>query len=391
MGILTITCIETVCLSYCVLIGADCMEKRRFMDDIFQSNILICDDSVSNVMMLRALLVSEGFNRVTGITDPEKVVPMLQESGFDLLVLDIEMPILDGFGVMETIENSSLKNKPTILVVTGSQKVETRNRALQSGAQDFINKPLDEIEAVLRVRNLLVAHTAFKSKINRVSALEKKIEARTLELSEANQFLINSMALIAEFKDKETGKHVLRVGQYARILAEVYGLAPEICYLIEKAAPLHDLGKIAIPDSILLKPGPLDEAERIIMDSHSKIGADILCSRTSMLVSMASAIALSHHERWDGAGYPSGLAGESIPVEGRITTIADVFDALTTVRPYKEAWTVNQAVEHLEQGAGHHFDPTLVALFVENLESILKIKDTYSDEAESINTSCYIS
>jgi putative two-component system response regulator len=373
-----------------VLSGAGFREKSRIMDDIFQSNILICDDSVSNIMMLRALLISEGFERVIGITDPEKVVPMLQESDFDLLILDIEMPVLDGFGVMESIENSPLKNRPTILVVTGSTKVETRNRALQSGAQDFINKPIDEVEAVLRARNLLVAHTSFKSKINTVSILEKKIEARTQELSEANQFLITSMALIAEFKDKETGKHVLRVGQYARILAEVYGLVPEICYLIEKAAPLHDLGKIAIPDSVLLKKGPLDKAERKVMDGHCKIGADILFSRTSMLVSMASTIALSHHERWDGAGYPSGLAGESIPIEGRITAIADVFDALTTTRPYKEAWTVNEAVAHLEQGAGHHFDPNLVALFIKNLESILEIKNTYSDDSVLTNTDCSI-
>ena len=272
------------------------------MDDIFQSNILICDDSVSNVMMLRALLVSEGFNNVTGITDPEQVLPMLKDSDFDLLVLDIEMPVLDGFKVMEAIKKSTLINRPPILIVTGSQKVEIRNRALQSGAQDFIHKPIDEVEAVLRVGNLLRAHTAYKSKMHTVSLLEKKIEARTAELSEANQFLIKSMAQIAEFRDKDTGKHVLRVGCYARVLAEIYGLVPEICYLIEKAAPLHDLGKIAIPDSILLKSGPLDEEERKIMDGHSKIGADILSSRNSMLVSMASTIALSHHERWDGTG-----------------------------------------------------------------------------------------
>jgi len=358
------------------------------MDDIFQSNIIICDDSVSNIMMLRALLVAEGFNNVTGITDPEKVLPMLEESDYDLLILDIEMPVLDGFEVMAEIEKSSLKNRPPILIVTGSQKVETRNRALQSGAQDFIHKPIDEIEVVLRVSNLLRAHTAFKSKMNTVSMLEKKVDARTKELSEANQFLIKSMAQIAEFRDKDTGKHVLRVGQYARVLAEVYGLVPEICYLIEKAAPLHDLGKIAIPDSILLKSGPLNKAERKIMDSHSKIGADILSSRTSMLVSMASAIALSHHERWDGTGYPSGLAGESIPIEGRITAIADVFDALTTIRPYKEAWPINDAIAHLKKGAGHHFDPNLVALFIENLDLILDIKATYADVNDMLST-CY--
>lgn len=361
------------------------------MDSIFQSNILICDDSVSNVMMHQALLEAEGFKNVIGITDPEQVVPMLQTSDTDLLILDIEMPILDGFGVMGAIDQASLENKPTILVVTGSQKVDVRNRALQSGAQDFINKPIDEVEAVLRVRNLLEVHTAIKSKNNAVNILERKVAARTHELSEANQFLISSMAMIAEFKDKDTGKHVLRVGQYAKLLAEVCGLVPEVCYLIEKAAPLHDLGKIAIPDSILKKTGPLDSAERKIMDGHSKIGAGILTSHSSTLVSMASTIALSHHERWDGQGYPSGLVGESIPIEGRITAIADVFDALTTVRPYKEAWAIDRAIAHLKKGAGHHFDPTLVGLFIDNLDSILLIKAEYSDDVGTLNVSRHAS
>ena len=353
------------------------------MDDIFQSKILLCDDSVSNVMMLKALLISEGFSQVTGITDPEKVITMLQETDFDLLILDIEMPVLDGFGVMSNIKKIANKNRPSILVVTGSQKLEIRNRALKSGAQDFIHKPIDQVEAVLRVSNLLRSHIAYKSKLNDVSILEKKVEARTAELSEANQFLIKSLALIAEFRDKDTGKHVLRVGRFARLLAEVSGLVPEVCYLIEKAAPLHDLGKIAIPDAILLKTGPLDKEERKVMDSHSKIGAEILSSRSSMLVSMASTIALSHHERWDGSGYPSGLRGESIPIEGRITAIADVFDALTTARPYKEAWTVAQAAAHLEKGAGSHFDPALVALFLENLDDIIRIKNEYTDDCSA--------
>lgn len=349
------------------------------MNTIYRSNILVCDDSVSNVIMLRGLLESEGFQKVFGITDPEQVVPMLEESEFDLLILDIQMPVMDGFVVMDAIEKAELQNNPSILIVTGSKNLDIRNRALRSGAQDFINKPIDPVEVILRVSNLLRVQEALKAKADMVSMLEKKVQARTAELSESNQFLIKSMAMIAEFRDKNTGKHVLRVGQYARLLAEVYGLAPKICELIEKASPLHDLGKIGIPDSILLKAGQLDEKEREIMNSHSKIGADILSSHSSRLVSMASSIALSHHERWDGAGYPSGLVGESIPIEGRITAIADVFDALTTVRPYKKAWTVDEAVMLLQEGSGDHFDPVLVGMFIENMDRVVEIKNEYVD------------
>jgi len=353
------------------------------MDDISNSNILICDDSVTNVMLLKALLESEGYCSVKTLTDPTQVLPTLEESDHDLLLLDIEMPLMDGFAVMKQIENSSLVKKMfPILVITGSQKKEVRNRALALGAQDFINKPIDQVETVLRVQNILKVYSAYKVQENTVEQLEKLVLARTQELSEANTFLIERLAMAAELRDKETGKHVLRVGQYARILAEACGMMPELCYLIEKASPLHDVGKIGIPDAILLKPGPLDKEERKTMNSHAEMGAELLRSHSSLLVSMASSIALSHHERWDGAGYPSGLSGESIPIEGRITAIADVFDALTTIRPYKEAWKLEDALEYLRENAGTHFDPTLVRLFEESLDKVLEIKHDYLD-AES--------
>jgi len=355
------------------------------MDDISKSNILICDDSVSNVMLLKALLESEGYCSVKTLTDPTLVLPTLEESDYDLLLLDIEMPVMDGFAVMKQVASSSLIKKMfPILVITGSKKIEVRNRALALGAQDFINKPIDQVETVLRVHNILKVYSAFKVQENAVGQLEKLVLARTQELSEANTFLIERLAMAAELRDKETGKHVLRVGQYARILAEACGMMPELCYLIEKASPLHDVGKIGIPDAILLKPGPLDKKERETMNSHAEMGAKLLRSHSSMLVSMASSIALSHHERWDGAGYPSGLMGESIPIEGRITAIADVFDALTTVRPYKEAWELEDALDYLRNNSGTHFDPALVRLFEENLDKVLDIKHSYIDEESNL-------
>jgi len=355
------------------------------MDDISRSKILICDDSVTNVLLLKALLESEGYSSVNSLTDPTQVLPTLEESDYDLLLLDIEMPLMDGFEVMKQIENSaSIKKMFPILVITGSQKKEVRNRALALGAQDFINKPIDQVETVLRVQNILKVYSAYRVQENTVEQLEKLVQARTQELSEANTFLIERLAMAAELRDKETGKHVLRVGQYARLLAEASGLTSELCFLIEKASPLHDVGKIGIPDAILLKPGPLDKEERKTMNSHAEMGAKLLRSHSSMLVSMAASIALSHHERWDGTGYPTGLMGESIPIEGRITAIADVFDALTTIRPYKVAWEVENALDYLRDNSGTHFDPTLVRLFEENMDKVLEIKRNYVDEENNL-------
>ena len=190
--------------------------------------------------------------------------------------------------------------------------------------------------------------------------------------------------MAGELRDTDTGKHVLRVGQFARILAEAYGLPTDISFLIEKAAPLHDLGKIGIPDGILLRPGRLDTAEREVMESHAQMGAELLSHHDSMLVKMAASIALTHHERWDGTGYPSRLFGESIPIEGRITAFSDVCEALTTIRPYKAAWTVEDALALLKENSGTQFDPTLVRLFEDNLDKILEVKETYKDTGKII-------
>lgn len=350
-------------------------------DSLTTSKIIICDDAIMNVTLLATLLKLEGFSEVVTVTEPEKLIAMMSNGHeYDLLLLDIEMPVMDGFQVMETLLDKKLVDEYfPILILTGRQDPETRNRALQSGAADFVNKPFDNTEVVLRVKNLLKVRAAYRMQTNYAQEMEKKVEERTRQLSESADILVQRLAHAGELRDNETGYHVMRVGKYARVLSEAYGLPPEVSYMIERAAPLHDLGKIGIPDSILLKPGRLNEEERIQMNEHTRLGAELLGEHDSMLIKLASSIALTHHERWDGTGYPHQLKGESIPVEGRITAICDVFDALINVRPYKEAWPVKKAVSELQAGAGTHFDPTLVRHFVENFEKIIAIKDEYED------------
>lgn len=349
-------------------------------DDILNLKVLICDDSITNVLILDKLLESEGFKDVTKLTDPTKVLPTMQADNYDLLLLDIEMPGLNGFEVMQQINESAVaKQLVPILILTGKQGSEIRNKALESGAQDFVNKPFDQTEVVLRVKNLLRVRLAYLSQAKIAEDLEIKVQERTEELEKATSILIKRMAQAGEMRDTDTGKHVMRVGQYARILSDASGLPPEVTYLIEKAAPLHDLGKIGIPDSILLKEGKLTNEERELIKEHAKMGADLLSEHESMLIQMAASIALTHHERWDGNGYPNNLSGESIPVEGRITAISDVFDALTTVRPYKDAWPIEKAVELIKCEGGKQFDPNLVEVFLRELDKIVAVREKYDD------------
>jgi len=342
--------------------------------------ILICDDSITNVLILRKLLESEGYTYITTLTDPTKVLPAMLENNFDSLLLDIEMPKMTGFEVMQQINESPVgKQLVPILVLTGMQGREIRNQALQAGAQDFLTKPFDQTEVVLRVKNLLRVRAAYLSQKNTSKELEKKVKERTAELDKATDILITRLAQVGEMRDNDTGKHVLRVGQYARVISEAFGLSEDIGFLIEKAAPLHDLGKIGIPDNILLKNGKLDDTEWEVMRNHTQMGADLLSDHESVLVQLAASIALSHHEHWDGNGYPRKLAAESIPIEGRITSICDVFDALTSSRPYKEAWPIEKAVDFIKSKAGTQFDPNLVDLFIENLDKFVAIKKQYLD------------
>ena len=343
------------------------------------ARIIACDDSVTNVSILKHLLEQSGFNNIEAITDPREVIPSITANGCDLLLLDLEMPHLSGYEVVEQVRSAYPNDYIPILMLTGMKGTEVRNKALEGGANDFVNKPFDQTEVLLRVKNLLQVRESYKLQQQINKQLEEKVEQRTRELTEATDTLIQRLAMAGELRDNETGNHVLRVSKYSRVLADAIGLPPEIAYIIEKASPMHDIGKIGIPDAILLKPGKLSDDEYEVMKAHCEHGRQLLGEHSSLLVQMASSIAMTHHEKWDGTGYPNGLSGESIPPEGRIVALADVYDALNTRRPYKEPWPHDKIVEYINEQAGRHFDPEMVRLFNENMDRILEIRQTYQD------------
>ena len=349
------------------------------MDNFKDLNILICDDSITNALILTKLVEEEIKTNVITLTDPRKIAPTLVEQAIDVMLLDLEMPHINGFEVMKHVREAYEPDQLPILVITGVEGTEIRNKALTSGANDFLNKPFDQIEVILRVKNLLKIRKSYVIHEKNNCILEKKVQQRTKELSKSIEGLLNSLAVAGELKDDETGKHVLRVGKYARILAEGYGLSRDVSNMIEQAAPLHDIGKIGIPDKILLKPDKLDQDERKVMDQHTIFGHNLIGDHDSALIQMAQSIAYSHHERWDGQGYPCSLKGESIPIEGRITAIADVFDALTTQRPYKDAWPLDDAINYINQEAGQAFDPALISVFKNNLDNIKYVCTKFAD------------
>ncbi|MBF0256181.1 MAG: response regulator [Gammaproteobacteria bacterium] len=357
--------------------------------ELSQTRVAICDDSPTNVAILSKLVESEGVKSIESFTDPRLLLSYLRrlKGDIDLLILDIAMPHLDGFQVMQQIRaDFGTELGFAILVITGLNSRETRNQALQSGANDFLDKPFDPLEVTLRVRNLLRVQRSIKAQVSYAQVLEQEVEKRTQELNMASEKLVYLLALAGEMRDMETGKHVLRVGRLSRLLAEGAGLPETLCYMVEKAAPLHDVGKIGIPDRILHKDGPLDQAERQEMDTHTEKGLKLIGAYAdgSQLLQMAARIAHSHHERWDGKGYPRGLRGRSIPLEGRIVALADVFDALTSRRPYKEPWPIERVKSFIHEQAGSHFDPELAQYLLDQFDRFLEVMEELADDPEEL-------
>jgi len=332
---------------------------------IRQSRILIIDDEEANVRVLSKILLREGFTDVMSSTDPTMAVPLFLEYEPDLVVLDLRMPGLDGFGVLEQLapvipEDTYLP----VLVLSGDVTAAAKQRALRMGAKDILAKPFDISEVVLRIRNLLETRRLHLLLEENNQLLEAKVIARTNELDEAQIEMLQRLAAAAEVRDDETGQHTQRVGLMSGLLAHSLGLADADSELIRRAAPLHDLGKIGIPDGILMKAGKLTDEEFEVIKTHTTIGAKILAGGRSALVQLAERIASSHHEKWDGAGYPAGLVGNLIPLEARIVSIVDVFDALAHDRPYRKAWAVPDVLNRIREMSGSHFDPHIVDVFV---------------------------
>lgn len=330
--------------------------------------ILIVDDQENNVWILERMLRKVGYDQLVSTTDPRTALPLFEQHTPDLVLLDLHMPYLDGFGVLAQLsplvpEGSYLP----ILVLTADISTEAKQRALSMGAKDFLAKPFDTTEVLLRIKNLLEARRLYLALQEQNELLELKVQQRTRELEDAHVEILERLALAAEFRDDATQEHTQRVGEFSARLARKLGLPEQAVNLIRRAAPLHDLGKIAVPDNILLKLGRLTEDEFQQMKGHTAVGARILSGSRHPLLQLAEQIALTHHEHWDGKGYSPGCSGEDIPLVSRIVAVADVFDALTHARPYKKAWPVADAVAEIRRQSGRQFDPRVAEAFIELL------------------------
>jgi putative two-component system response regulator len=336
------------------------------MDDqlLRPSRILVVDDQEADALLLQAVLARAGYTAVEMVTDPTAVAQRCSEAPPDLLLLDWHMPGRSGPEILEEIH--FLTDEPNwmpVLVLTADIAPDTKRRALSLGARDFLIKPIDVPEVLLRVRNLLQTRYLRLELQRHNDLLHERVLQRTLELEDAKVEMLDRLALASEYRDDETGQHAVRIGRTSELLALELGLEPADATLVGHAARLHDIGKIGISDDLLLKPGKYTIEEIVAMERHTTIGARILSGSNNGLLMMAEQIAFTHHERWDGRGYPSGLAGEAIPVPGRIVSVADVYDALTHRRPYKEPWPIPVAVREILGEAGSKFDPRVTEAF----------------------------
>ncbi len=335
------------------------------MDDSLLKNakFLLVDDEQYNIELLEVILKNAGYQQLRSTTDPRRVLPLFIDYKPDILLLDFRMPDMTGLEVIRQVvprlpEGSFFP----ILVITGELAAEVKHDVLKEGAKDFLSKPIDKTEVLLRVRNLLTTRLLYHQLENQNEQLEVTVRRRTQELELAQEEIVDRLGRAAEYRDDETGQHTKRIGRSAAMVAEILGWAPAQVELMRRAAPLHDIGKISIPDRILLKPARLTEEEFEEMKKHVTIGSKTLTGSRSPLLQLAETIALTHHERWDGSGYLK-LQKEEIPMAGRIVTVTDVFDALTHKRPYKEAWPVDRSREEMTARSGRHFDPQVLEAF----------------------------
>ncbi|MBK9777873.1 MAG: response regulator [bacterium] len=342
--------------------------------------IAIVDDDPVNLQLVTSLVRKTGDGEPVPFQNPLAGLLWCTENDVDLLIVDFQMPEIDGISFIRSFRELPDKSDTPILMVTGDQDRQTRYEALQCGATDFLTKPVDAIEFRARLRNMLALRHSQRLLADRAAHLAAEVATATAEIARREDEMITRLSRAAEFRDPETGAHILRMARYSHIIAVQMGLRPGQCDLIMKAAPMHDIGKVAIPDHILLKPGKLTPDEFEIMKGHAETGYQILRGSASQMLRIAAGIARSHHEKYDGTGYPLGLSTGMIPLPARIVAVADVFDALTSSRPYKKAWSVEEALQLLTSGSGSHFDPVCISAFMARLDEVRAIKDAYPAE-----------
>lgn len=335
------------------------------LETLLQAKILIVDDDLSNLNLLEDTLHLSGYTCVKGISDPRGAIRLLIEYEPDLVILDLNMPHISGLELLNLmkleVEDPSFL---PVLIITAEHGYDARRQALTHGASDFLTKPFVVDEVIVRVANMLRLRFHTVRLLEQVSQRTREMEHYQLELKEAQLETIVRLARAGEHRDDDTGRHTQRVGLLCSLLAQSMGWPDHEVQLLHYAAPLHDVGKIGIPDSILLKPGRFTEGERKIMQAHARIGGELLAGGNSDIIRLAERIAVTHHERWNGEGYPRGLKGQDIDIAGRVLAIVDVFDALTHDRTYKKAWSIEDALTEIKDQRGQHFDPEIVDHFL---------------------------
>ncbi len=345
------------------------------MADIDKPTILVVDDTPDTIDLLNKILRDNYLVKIA--TNGEKTIKLAYSHPQpDLILLDIMMPETDGYEVCEVLKSDPGTSHIPIIFVTAKTATEDEKKGFELGAEDYISKPLSPPIVLARIKTHLALYDQNRE-------LNFKLREATREINETRLDIIQKMGRAVEYKDNISGLHVIRMSHYSKILADALDISEEWSELIFNAAPMHDVGKIGIADRILSKPGKLDNKEWHEMQRHAVYGANIIGKHKSEILKMAYDIAIGHHEKWDGTGYPYWLKGDNIPLSARIVSIADVFDALTSDRPYKEAWSVDKAIELLEKESGTHFDPKLVSLFIQNLPKILLAKEKYSEASVS--------
>ncbi|QBZ83951.1 Cyclic di-GMP phosphodiesterase response regulator RpfG [Hydrogenovibrio crunogenus] len=354
------------------------------MTQLYDARVLVLDDQQVNLDLVMDLLTLEGYKNIQLLNDPLQLSAVLASQPIDLILLDINMPILDGFAALAMIkQHYHEQDAPPVVMLTAQNDQENRLRALKNGASDYVMKPFNRHELLKRIE-IQLENWQMKMMLKEQNRLlEQKVQERTQALEEAHHEIIYRLGRASEYRDNETGNHVKRVSYFSELIALEAGLDKKEAHMIRIASPMHDVGKIGISDTIMMKPGKLSEAEYLEMQRHVEIGGEILEGHDSNVLKTAYEIALTHHEKFDGKGYPKGLSGKDIPISGRIVAIADVFDALTSERPYKEAWPVEKAVHLIKSEKNKHFDPELVECFLAVLPQIIQIKDKYSDKTST--------
>lgn len=343
--------------------------------------VLIIDDSDINLTLIKALVQRLGDCDPVLFDHPLRALEWCGDHVPDLVIVDYMMPDMDGLEFIRSFRKLDGRAEIPVLMITANDQKDVRYDALQGGANDFLNKPIDRVEFSARARNMLSLRCGQKFLADRAQHLAALVDEQTREIRGREKELVLRISRAAEFRDPETGAHIQRMAHYSQLIAEALGLPEAQQQLILEAAPMHDVGKIGIPDYILLKPGKLTTEEFAIMKGHARIGYELLCDSGSRVLQAGAEIANAHHEKFDGSGYPNGLQGEAIPLFGRIVAVADVFDALTSERPYKKAWSLEDACRFLEEGRGSHFDPACVGAFLARWDKVLAIRRRFQDES----------